>query len=124
MNNFLNKNITVYNEIKNSDFTVGDICQMANIPKKTVYGWVKKDPKSIEQLKSIAGVVNSIDGLKKIGVKVQFDGKTIELSNGMKFDLSDKPINQQIRELAKDEMKNEHTDKELDLLIKIFKVCR
>lgn len=124
MNKLLDIQTTVFEQIKDNDMTIGKICTFAHVNKRTIDGWNRKEPTSITELKKINQVIELTEKLNILGVDIELADNNITLSIGGSAEFNDKPINQQIREICKQEMKNDYSDEELLMFIKVFKVCR
>lgn len=123
MKNILNLEKSVFEQLKDNDTTIKDVCKMANISYRTVYNWKQKDPQSIEQLKRINDVINLTEKLKKINVKLKLVDNYIHIID-VKKNFTTDPISEQVKKIAKEEIKKDHSDEKLELLIKIIKSCK
>ncbi len=124
MNKLLDIQTTVFDQIKDNDMTIGKICTFAHVNKRTIDGWNRKEPTSITDLKRINQVLEITDKLKTLDVYIELKDNILSISIGGSAEFTDQPINQQIRDICKQEMKKDYSDDELLRFIKVFKVCR
>ena len=115
---------TVFEQLKENKTSINKICTFAHVNVRSVHGWNRKEPQSITYLKKINHVIELTNKLSKLGVGVELKDNAISLSCGGWQEFTDEPIGVQIRDICKAEMKGDHSDEYLLLLVKIFKACR
>lgn len=124
MEKILNIEKTVFEQIKENEMPINKICTFAHVPVRSIHGWSRKEPQSIEYLKKINHVMQLISKLSKLGVSVELKNNAISLSCGGWQEFTNEPIGVQIRDICKAEMAKDQCDEYLLLMVKVFKACR